>query len=57
MSTSSPKAPRGVTFTGERALLRVVEWICALTGGTCDAREPLGPETSVGYLAKHTSYR
>lgn len=53
------KAPHGVTFTGERAPFQHldVEWICAPTDGVCDAHEPLGPETFVGYLTTHTSYR
>lgn len=44
---------------GERAPFRLVEvaWICTPTDGVCDAREPLGAETFVGYLATHTSYR
>ncbi|OFV79224.1 PE-PPE domain-containing protein [Rhodococcus erythropolis] len=59
VALAGEKAPDGVTFTGERAPFRVVEveWICAPTDGVCDAREPLGPETFVGYLATHTSYR
>lgn len=59
VALAGEKAPDGVTFTGERAPFRLVEveWICAPTDGVCDTREPLGPETFVGYLATHTSYR
>lgn len=59
VALAGEKAPDGVTFTGERAPFQYldVEWICAPTDGVCDAHEPLGPETFVGYLATHTSYR
>ncbi|MFB7860180.1 hypothetical protein [Rhodococcus qingshengii] len=59
VALAGEKALKGVTFTGERVPFQRldVEWICAPTDGVCDAREPLGPETFVGYLATHTSYR
>lgn len=59
VALAGEKAPRGVTFTGEREAFQHldIEWICAPTDGVCDAREPLGPETFIGYLTTHTSYR
>jgi hypothetical protein len=59
VALAGEKAPDGVTFMGERAPFHRldVEWICAPTDGVCAAHEPLGPQTFVGYLATHTSYR
>ena len=60
VALAGEKALDGVTFTGERAPFRLVEveWICRPHRWSVRcAREPLGAESFVGYLATHTSYR
>lgn len=58
VALAGEKPTRGITFSGERPPFRVVDvrWICHPTDGVCDAREPLGVDTVVGYLSTHTTY-
>lgn len=48
----------GVTMAGERPTFRniAVQWHCIPNDGVCDASDPVGADTLVGYLLNHTNY-